>query len=71
MSVSKRWIGAQQDQDAPPLRAALESVRYAGRIMHSVEDANELSIGDISRVCRLLFDAEQQLVEAVTEEVAA
>jgi hypothetical protein len=40
--------------------------------MHGVEDANELSIGDICRVCRLLASAEEKLVAAVTaEEVAA
>jgi hypothetical protein len=67
----ERYLEAQQSGDAIPLRDALESVRCAARIMHGIEDANELSLGDISRVCRLLFDAEQQLVEATAEEVAA
>jgi hypothetical protein len=72
MSITKRWFEEQQEEGARQLRDALESVRYAARIMHGVEDANELSIGDICRVCRLLASAEEKLAAAVmAEEVAA
>lgn len=72
MSISKRGFEEQQDREARGLRDALSDVRYAARIMHGVEDANELSIGDICRVCRLLASAEEKLAAAVmAEEVAA
>lgn len=67
MSVSKRWLEEQQDQGSAGLRDALSDVRYASRVLHGVENADELSMGDLCRVCRLLASAEEKLAEAVDE----
>jgi hypothetical protein len=72
MSITKRWFEEQQEEDARQLRDALSDVRYASRVLHGVENADELTMGDICRVCRLLASAEEKLAAAVmAEEVAA
>jgi hypothetical protein len=72
MSISKRWFEEQQEEDARQLRDALSDVRYASRVLHGVENVDELTMGDLCRVCRLLASAEEKLAAAVmAEEVAA
>jgi phage terminase large subunit len=72
MSISKRWFEEQQEEDARQLRDALSDVRYASRVLHGIENTDELTMGDLCRVCRLLASAEEKLAAAVmAEEVAA
>ncbi len=72
MSITKRWFEEQQEEGARQLRDALSDVRYASRVLHGVENADELTMGDLCRVCRLLASAEEKLAAAVmAEEVAA
>ncbi len=72
MSIAKRWFEEQQRQGAHDLSDALSDVRYVARVLHGVENAEELSMGDICRLCRLLARAEERIAEAVrAEEVTA
>ncbi len=72
MSLSKRWFDEQQEQEAGRLSDALADVRYASRVLHGVENADDLTMGDICRVCCLLASAEEKLIQVIkTEEVAA
>jgi dsDNA-specific endonuclease/ATPase MutS2 len=70
MSISKRWF--EEQQEARRLLDALSDVRDASRTLHSVENADDLTISDICRVCRLLASAEEKLADAIkVEEVTA
>jgi hypothetical protein len=72
MSIAKRWFEEQQTEEAGRLRDALENVRHVSRVLHGLENANDLSIGEICRLCRLLASVEEELAEAVrAEEVIA
>jgi hypothetical protein len=68
MSLSKRWFEEQQEAEARELRAALENVRHVSRVLHGVDNADDLSIGEICRLCRLLENVEEKLADVIKAE---
>jgi type II secretory pathway predicted ATPase ExeA len=72
MSITKRPFEEQQEAEARELRAALENVRHVSRVLHGVDNADDLSIGEICLLCRLLENVEEKLADVIkAAEVSA
>jgi len=65
MSLTKRQLYEQEESAS--LEGALENVRHVGRVLNGIENSGELDMGELCRLCRLLSDVEQRLVEQLTE----
>ncbi len=65
MSLTKRQLYEQEESAS--LEGALENVRHVGRVLNGIENSGELDMGELCRLCHLLSNVEQRLVEQLTE----
>ena len=64
-SVAERYFAGQDDNYVGPTRSnldeALSDVSYVSRVLHGIENGDELSVETLSDLCVSLFKAEGRL----------